>query len=208
LVQSELKQQLWLHDNFDLWHTLVTKSRSFSSLVQAFVVLVQSLDQDKLPKWWLEEGSGWSKAYAVTMIQSEAALLFHLFVLDAAMTEFASGAITAPATLPGTRYGKFQNRYVLPEFDDLPFEDRVRITLQRATDVGLVPLDANDQAHGRWCCYCQDGGDLLCCELCHSVSHMACIQEPVLRQAPDKFVCDGCMRDVAELHRNGASAQT
>jgi hypothetical protein len=189
MIRAYLGQSLW--STMDVWRSFVLESRNLLALSQALLVLVSGVDREKLPPWWRSEGAGWGKPQMLLTRPSRSNLLLLIRVLDLAVAEFSA----AEAILPP--YTKTDGPSYLPaSFTTLPFPERTAQTLKWADELGI----------GRWqgeyemyCSRCQDGGDLLCCELCSNVDHAACFRPPLV-DIPDYYVCEPCMTDIHALH--------
>ena len=177
------QMQLWSEDGFDSWRLFVLGCRDVRSLGQAFVALVFSLNIE-LPEWWESEGIGWSPLQASYSLSS---LLFHLQVFEAALMEFIS--------ITSIPFKADMNQHVPEDLISFPYDKQVSITLERAKEVGLDRFKGDYQYY---CSICQDGGDVLCCELCCNVGHASCYK--LADGNVDDFVCFACMTDVATVH--------
>jgi hypothetical protein len=189
-IRAYLGQPLW--SNMDVWRSFVLESRSLSSLSQALLVLVSGVDRERLPLWWRSEGAGWGKPQMLLTRPSQSNILLLIRVFDLAVAEFAASETIRP---PGTKTDGGTS-YLPTEFTKLPFLERTAQTLKWAEELGI---DRWQGEYEMYCSNCQDGGDLLCCELCSNVAHAACLQPPLV-QIPDYFVCEPCMTDIHALH--------
>jgi hypothetical protein len=190
-IHGDVSTQLWKDDCFDTWRSFVVGCTFWRSVAQAFAVLVGSLDRTRLPAWWMSEGSGWSQVKAVLASRSLSGLMHQLYVFDAAMTESASAAMTDEAMLSTCNQG------IPRKFDGLQFDEIVKTVLDWAKKMRFEKLD---QENLIYCCVCQDGGNLLCCELCRNVQHKRCVQVPTPLEAdPEMFVCHCCIVDMAAM---------
>jgi hypothetical protein len=209
-----LGQPLW--DVFHIWRSFVIESRSLLSLAQALIVLIAGIDSDKLPVWWRSEGSGWGKPQVLLTSPSKSSLTLAMRVLDLAVTEFGAATCVespvsvlvadAPAAAPATNKTSVTiDGLNSPSMSHLPFDlaklsfdQRATQTLAQAQDLGM---DRWDGEYGIYCSRCQDGGDLLCCELCFHVDHATCFYPP-LDPTAEFYVCESCMTDVHAMQQN------
>ena len=200
LVKEPIAIHLWKDKNIATWQEFVVGCSSWKSLVQAFAVLVGSIDRTKLPKWWGSEGGGWSQVQAVIAIDSISGLMMQLYSFDAALVDFCSNALTDVSTLP--------SQVVLPkELNALSsFDEKVDLVYQWAKkcriDLFTGEEEATNDEEEAWCCVCSDGGDLVCCDFCSNVQHIACVQPEPLKETPERFVCQSCMVDIAALYKS------
>ena len=192
-MRSVACNHLWSGDCFSDWRSFVILSRTWRSVVQAFAVLVGSIDRTKMPKWWSSDGSGWSQVLAVLALRSSPALMHHLYVFDAAMAEFCSQALSNSSSMLNS-----DSRELPVELDGLPFDEIVERVLVWAKKCRLQNFKGENLSY---CCMCADGGDLLCCELCANVQHQNCVARP-LDNTPERFVCHSCLVDVTTLYKN------
>jgi hypothetical protein len=183
---AHLGSQLWLDRHYQSWEGFVMQSRTMSSLRQAVVILVESIERSKLPAWW--ENGGWHDGQQL-MLKTEAALHLHLGVLEAAIAEAASLALLENVSSPPAAA-------VFGEHTELSFEPLVSRTLSAATKAGIPRWDGDYP--DEYCAVCLDGGNLLCCELCPNVCHRQCISHRVEKD-PEFYVCQACMVDMQVL---------
>jgi hypothetical protein len=177
------QMQMWSDEGFHSWKRFVLGSRDVRCLGHAFVALVFSLNID-LPEWWESEGRGWSPLQASHSISS---LLYHLQVFEAAFME-----CIAVASMPF----KDTNQHIPQDLISFPYDQQVSVTLERAKEIGI---DRFQGEYKSFCSICQDGGDVMCCELCANVGHASCYKLADANLLND-FVCYACMTDVAAIY--------
>jgi hypothetical protein len=184
----EATQTLWKNDNLQKWMDFVTLSHKLGMLVQSFVVLVSSIKRERLPTWWSDHFRGWTHASTTVGIASAAELIHHITVLDFALVEFAMVLSSSTINIVvdcesfGSHYGSLSN-------------DKIHDIIKQAEELKIHHWN---KQYDVYCSFCEDGGDLLCCELCPSVWHKNCCL-PSLKHTPDKFVCPCCMKDISAL---------
>ena len=44
----------------------------------------------------------------------------------------------------------------------------------------------------QWCMFCNDGGELICCETCHHVSHGDCLDQSI--ESDEDWYCPSCLK--------------
>jgi hypothetical protein len=181
-VRLSPEKLFWSDDGLDAWKLFVLGCRDVRSLGQATVTLIFSLNIE-LPDWWESEGLGWSPLLAGHSISR---LLYHLQVFEAALMEFM-GATALPF--------KDTMQHIPDDLLSFPFDKQVSITLERAKEIGLGRFKGEYKS---FCAICQDGGDLICCELCSNVGHTSCYK--LTDANVNDFVCYACMTDVAAMH--------
>lgn len=184
---ARMGSQLWLDRHYQSWEGFVMQSRTMSSLRQAFVILVESIDGSKLPAWW--GNGGWHDGQQL-MSKTEAALHLQLGVLEAAIAEAAALVLLENVSSPPTSTVSGMNE------SGVSFDSLVSKTLDAATKAGIPRWDGDYP--DEYCAVCLDGGNLLCCELCPNVCHRQCISHPVDRD-PEFYVCQACMVDMRAL---------
>ncbi|KAI2489928.1 hypothetical protein MHU86_24651 [Fragilaria crotonensis] len=81
---------LWHDGRHQDWCLFVKECASPRQLAQALVIFLGSVDKGKLPLWWRSGSAGWSKACAVMTQPTSSGLVLHLYVLDAAITDFVN----------------------------------------------------------------------------------------------------------------------
>jgi hypothetical protein len=188
-IRAYLGPPIW--SNMDAWRSFVLESRSLSSISQALLVLVSGVDREKLPLWWRSEGAGWGKPQVLLTRPSKSNLLLLIRILDLAVAEFAASETIRPPSTNAAR-----TSYLPTDFTALPFPERTAQTLEWAEELDINRWQGE---YEMYCSHCQDGGDLLCCELCSNVDHAACHRPPLV-QIPDYYVCEPCMTDIHALH--------
>jgi len=171
---------------------LVERSGNVRSFLQAYVVLVHSINTAKLQKWWTGAREGWTGSFATMASASYGypAFFLRLYALDAAICEYcvlSSGAVlpsiadTAPAVLRRLN----------------TTEERMEVVMEWAKDFGYARFDGVQESE---CNVCRDGGALICCEFCKISQHPGCCVPPVTELSKLKdWVCPGCVNDLAVL---------
>eukprot|EP00536_Pseudo-nitzschia_multiseries_P001631 jgi/Psemu1/300887/fgenesh1_kg.21_\ len=169
--------------NYSMWKTFVRESTCMQMLAQAFVVLIASIRRSKLPAWWNHGCGGWSTPYILMTERSLSTLYLHIYVLDAAISDRISGSLRAKSCTE-------------PRSDNANVIQQVRMKKywKRAMLLGYKPFQG---ANNEECLYCEDGGTLLCCELCPTVQHHECCDpEMSLDIKLDHWICDSCINDI------------
>jgi PDZ domain len=184
---AHLGSLLWLDRHYQTWEGFVMQSRTISSLLQAIVILVESIDGSKLPAWW--GNGGWHDGQQL-MSKTAPALHLHLNVLEAAIAEAASHLLVENISSPSSSTGTGMQEA------GVSFDSLVSKTLDAATRAGIPRWDG--EYPDEYCAVCLDGGNLLCCELCPNVCHRQCISHGVDKD-PEYFVCQACMVDMQAL---------
>jgi hypothetical protein len=175
---------------FKVWRRFVLDVYNASMLAQSFTVLLASIDRKKLPWWWRNESAGWSTAQLVLACPSLSTLLLHLYVLDVAIAEFIASTCLKTSTPKRRISGSVKNR--------------MGKYLKLANDLGFERFDGT---HEIFCCFCDDGGSLLCCELCKNVQHKNCCDPPIERMDElDCWICDSCINDIKSAKETKAAS--
>jgi len=169
--------------NYDMWKTYVAECTCTEMLAQALVVLLASIERTKLPDWWSHKGAGWSTSYAIMAEPCLSSLYLHLYVLDAALSDTISRSL------------KEANNYPDQEVDDANFQQqRMKEYWERAMSLGYIPFEGTNKEE---CYHCEDGGHLLCCELCPNVQHPECCDPKLsINLKLDHWLCDSCINDI------------
>lgn len=180
---------LWSGTNFDIWRDFVSGCTGSRSLAQGFLVLVTSIERSLLPDWWSNPGKGWLSAQSLMFKPTLAKVLLHLIAFDTAVAEFVLTAGTSP-------HNNDERDNVPASLATFPLEQRMTLVAKWADELNVPRFEG---AYTNFCCKCDDGGDLLCCEYCSSVQHPGCCSPP-LPNDPPVFVCSVCIADIAALH--------
>ena len=70
------------------------------------------------------------------------------------------------------------------------------LPLQKAEKLGFSRFEGT---HHDACCFCDDGGNLLCCELCDNTQHHACCDPPIQDSSDlEYWICDSCINDIRQ----------
>jgi len=166
--------------NYITWKTFLAECTCTQMLAQALVTLLASIQRCKLPDWWSRENSGWSTSYVIMTESSLSSLYLHIYMLDAALSDILSRSLL----------GKIRQQHKSDETNII--QQRKLWTL--AMSKGFEPFKGDN--HGE-CYHCNDGGTLLCCELCPRVQHHECC---VPQLSPDvtleHWICDSCVNDI------------
>ena len=169
--------------NYTTWKAFVAECTCTQMLAQALVALLASLQRSKLPDWWSRENSGWSTSYVIMAEPSLSTLYLHMYMLDAALTDILSRSLHAT-------------------FHQEKKSDETNLIQQRkmsklwklAMQYGYEPFEGNNDGE---CYHCNDGGILLCCELCPKVQHHECCVPQLSPNVKlDHWMCDSCINDI------------
>jgi hypothetical protein len=218
-----LNRSIWENEaTITVWSDLVKTSVNARMLAQAFVVLLRSVNMEKMPKWWKAAKIGWWRGVAVLLQNPDiSSVALHLYVFDAAVTNVLAGEMSAMASKKkkAKHIGKDVEE---PDFDRIPFrknieemaiyvgegvinesmkhlikvpiQDRMKTVFQWALRLNVNSYDGE---HNSSCMKCDDGGDLMCCEFCNQVQHCFCCSPP-LDEIPDfDWACDDCVHDLS-----------
>mmetsp|Transcript_26258 Transcript_26258/g.72109 ORF Transcript_26258/g.72109 Transcript_26258/m.72109 type:complete len:326 (-) Transcript_26258:91-1068(-) len=168
--------------NYEIWKTFVRESTSTQMLTQALVVLIASIRRSKLPAWWSHRCGGWSTPYTLMTNMNVSTLYLHIHVLDAALSDRISGLLRETP------------RQSQPDDANATQQLRMKKYWKRAMSQGYEPFDGTNKEE---CYHCDDGGTLLCCELCPNVQHHYCCDpEMSLDVKLDHWICDSCINDI------------
>mmetsp|Transcript_28351 Transcript_28351/g.66561 ORF Transcript_28351/g.66561 Transcript_28351/m.66561 type:complete len:1967 (-) Transcript_28351:297-6197(-) len=168
--------------NYEIWKTFVRESTSTQMLTQALVVLIASIRRSKLPAWWSHRCGGWSTPYTLMTNMNVSTLYLHIYVLDAALSDRISGLLRETP------------RQSQPDDANATQQLRMKKYWKRAMSQGYEPFDG---ANNEECYHCDDGGTLLCCELCPNVQHHYCCDPKMsLDVKLDHWICDSCINDI------------
>lgn len=172
--------RIWNEDYFEVWSAFAKEATNTRMLAQALVTMLASIHRARLPRWWSNEGGGWSTAQALIEKPSLSAFFLHLYVLDAAIAEFMSTAYLKESSGKRVVSGSLAGR--------------MEKYLKMADKLGFKRFSG---AHEELCYFCDDGGSLLCCDLCENVQHHSCCDPPI--ENPDvlsTWICDSCINDI------------
>jgi len=183
---------LWTSTKHNMWRVLVENTHSSRVLLQAFILLLGAIDQTKLPMWWNHKNTGWQMP-----VEDDTSMLYcHLYVLEAAVGEVKASAVVNQLSLPADAF------HLPSEWNGKSYSEISQAIFNWEVSSGR---DVFKGINGSYCCVCDDGGELLCCELCSNVQHLKCVR-PVLSAPPLKFVCNCCIMDISTLMRNSSHA--
>jgi hypothetical protein len=175
--------RLWDENNFEVWKSFVGDVSNISMLAQAYITMLASIQNHRLPTWWRSEGSGWSTAQDVIANPNLSSLLLRFYVLDAAIAEFLCSACFQESAKPKARSQSLSS-----------IKGRMEKYIKLATMLGF---DRFNGVHNSDCVICEDGGSLLCCELCSNVQHAACCDPPIESSSSlDNWICDSCITEI------------
>ena len=170
-------------DNYAIWREFVTECVCTDMLAQGLVGLLASIQRSKLPQWWSRKDSGWSTPYAILAGSSLSVLYLHIYVLDAALSDVLSRSLK----------DKFSSGKKSAETNALQ-KLRMNEYWRRAMAQGYTAFKGD---HYNGCYHCDDGGQLLCCDLCPNVQHRECCIPPLTADAKlDHWLCDSCISDI------------
>jgi len=196
-------------DHIDIWIRFTSKCLNIRMLAQSVVTLQASIKKQKLPRWWKSSKTGWSASFSMMQSPTISSISVLLYVLDIAVSEYMA---TTKDDL--TNQVEFTPTYpidsadleeeeeeaetfsaFLKKIDKMPVKDRYILLETLATKFGLPP---HDDEYAEECMECGIGGDLLCCEYCHNVTHSHCVR---FTSDLDEvaFVCKECIIDIAKL---------
>ncbi|XP_013060531.2 nucleosome-remodeling factor subunit NURF301-like isoform X2 [Biomphalaria glabrata] len=85
-----------------------------------------------------------------------------------------------------------------PDYPFVPFGDKLKV-LQTLTDLFLATAKVREEIlnegnihYDDHCRACHKLGDLLCCETCSAVYHLACVEPPMQQVPEDDWLCSVC----------------
>lgn len=210
-VTQKIPQQLHTVEAEDLQDTMrknknnfrqfVNESLSVDMLAQAFVVVLTSVEQTRLPLWW-SGAAGWSSSALILLnsSRSKASLILHLLLFDVALTEYLQTAFEAtPLKNLNFSAGVSSDG----DFKDNLVEARMKVLLEAGDNTSIRRYHDGHELH---CSICEDGGSLLCCEFCPGVAHPQCCTPPVQVEL-DHWCCASCVASLKEIqlisHKTG-----
>ena len=82
------REDMWEVTEHQTWYQHVTRFNRLNSALQASVVLMYSIDKQKMPLWWKEARGGWASSHAIMSLPSFSSLALFLYVFDAAVCEY------------------------------------------------------------------------------------------------------------------------
>ena len=181
--------RLWDEGNYKSWETFVAHCTTPRMFSQALVVLMGSIDKSKMPRWWKQEGAGWSTFQSVMANANMDAFFLQLYVLDAALSE------TIGRSLMGERSAKHAKKTNKGRNTQQEMDRWLTFAMELPSFASFIGQ------HGNECLYCDDGGELLCCELCQNVAHAECC-DPVIEEDEItrdlRWICDSCINDICQ----------
>ena len=193
----------WDDDNFHRWCAFVEHVGNERMLGQAYLLLINSVNKNRMPNWWTAKKSGWSSPMASLHFQTLSSLALNFYVFDAAVLD-GSPSVSDGAFLRGSNSGMSKgpsgsegdspdkrpakktkkggagrpragdtNQY-FEKLKNMDIVTRLKTALKWADECGIQRLPINED-HNDVCTVCKDGGDLLCCELCNQSQHAECL---------------------------------
>lgn len=169
--------------NYATWKGFVAECTCTEMLAQALVMLLASIKRTKLPDWWSRQNAGWSTSYAIMAESCLSTLYLHIYVLDVALSDIISRSLKEKSDSQRKSNESNANQ-----------NQRMKRYWERAMTQGYKAFEGNNKDK---CYHCNDGGHLLCCELCPNVQHHECC-DPKLRTDVklDYWLCDSCINDI------------
>jgi hypothetical protein len=181
LVDALYSRRVFDGDNFATWKAFVIEVKTTRMLAQAFVTLLASINRTKLPSWWRLANGGWSTAFMVMSESCLSTLYLHIYVFDAAMSELIAGSLHTPTAEQILR-------------SNAGLERKYDTYWARAKSLGFEPFEGDSK---NWCYHCEEGGTLICCDLCPNVQHHECNDPPLSPGVNlDHWICDSCLHDI------------
>jgi len=169
--------------NYVTWKAFVAECSCTRMLAKALIALLASIQRSKLPDWWSRENAGWSTSYSIMAEPCLSSLYLHMYVLDAALSDIISKSLQEQSPQQHTSDDK-----------NLVQQRRMKTYWNRAMTLGYQPFVGGNQSY---CYHCNEGGTLLCCDLCSNVQHHACcVPELSLDVKLDHWLCDSCINDI------------
>jgi len=189
--------RLWDENNHDIWKRFVTEATCPRQLSQAYVTLLASIHKKLLPDWWRTDGAGWSTTQVILVNAKLSSLMLHVYVLDAAIAEFMCQKLHKKTTGPSSPTMLLAAQRPRARKVTGTAAERMKKYKELAIKQGYALFEGTN---GEECCMCNDGGDLLCCDLCQNVQHARCC-EPRIEGDPkalDSFICHVCINDIED----------
>jgi len=220
---------LWQDDNFHRWCDFVKHAGNERTLALAYLLLVNSVNKNRMPNWWTAKKSGWSSPMTSLHFQTLSSLALNFYVFDAAALD-GSSSVSDGVLLRGSNSGNNQgpsgtegdspdkrppkktkkggsgrsgdtNQY-FEKLKKMNIATRMKTALKWADKCGIQRLPPNED-HFDVCTVCKEGGDLLCCELCLQSQHAECL---IIRGGAQginfdeiDFICEQCQLDTTCL---------
>ncbi|KAL3945283.1 MAG: hypothetical protein SGBAC_000631 [Bacillariaceae sp.] len=189
--------RLWDENNHGVWTRFVTEATCPRQLTQAYVTLLASIEKELLPGWWRTDGAGWSTSQVLLVSGKLSSLLLHVYVLDAAIAEYMCQKLYKVNTGPSSSSMMLASQMPKPRKVRGTTMERMKKYKALAKKQGYQMFEGANKSE---CCMCDDGGELLCCDLCDNVQHAACC-EPRIDCNPkslDTFICHVCINDIED----------
>ena len=224
-----LGHNIWNESFRSNWVSFVKNSLNARMISQAFLMLLCSVNKNKMPQWWRAAKGGWMSALIGMHNSSFSALAMRLYMFDLAVAEFIG--LFQPDSEPTAevegcevdKFGHIENStlradndthtHQVEDFQPSPNETnkllrnlqsmvvkkRMQAAMKMAKELSLSRYDGEGSEE---CYRCNNGGDLLICEFCENVQHPECFDPPI-KEVPDfDFVCDECLKLITECYDN------
>ncbi len=184
--------RLWDGTNFEVWKAFVSDCCNEGMFLQALIVLLGSVDRSKMPKWWRRKEGGWSTSQMIMAQRTMEVFFLHLYVFDTALSETIGTALGDELVESPKASAQHRSSSLM--------QQRMKRYLALAQEMNFRRFHG---LHNTDCMTCDDGGRLLCCELCSNVQHAKCCEPPLDDEAIDEidWVCDSCINDIC--HKKG-----
>lgn len=171
-------------ENLNIWIQTVQNSLTARGLSQALLLLKQSIEISKMPKWWKTTNCGWVSTVAISVC-TNASVSLQLFVLDAAIAEYSADANCEIKSRDSSKLAQIilyrKERFAL--LQKWAVESNINVHKGSSSDE---------------CMICDDGGDLLCCEYCPNVAHQICVGLKQDLSEDEVWICDACRDRITE----------
>mmetsp|Transcript_7136 Transcript_7136/g.14041 ORF Transcript_7136/g.14041 Transcript_7136/m.14041 type:complete len:911 (+) Transcript_7136:2-2734(+) len=209
---------IWEDGNLRVWRRFVKHSANERMLALAFVLLINSLNKNRMPIWWKAKKSGWCSPFISLQGQNLSSLAMNMYILDAALVDrFPSFSDGNQSVSGGVRSEKRHPRKkkvssASRKNDTNKFFERLkRMDVAKRMKTGVewakqCKILSWEDDHNDRCTQCNDVGNLLCCEFCCNSYHAMCLGvkgddndiSHIFDDIP--FACDQCLLDISGLY--------
>lgn len=212
------KVSIWDDENLRVWRSFVKQSANERMLSLAFVLLINSLNKNRMPNWWKAKKSGWCSPFISLQGQNMSSLAMNMYILDAALVDRFPSFSDGNQSVSGG--GRSEKRHPRKKnvssasrrndtnkfFDRLQRMDvanRMKTGVEWAKQCGILPWEDD---HNDRCTQCNDVGNLLCCEFCCNSYHALCLgvkgDDSDISHTFDEipFACEQCLLDISGLY--------
>ena len=147
MADTLLNHEIWKESYLNSWREFVLRCMNSQMVMQAFILLICSLNKKKMPTWWKTKHSGWSSSCVLMKNPSLSMLAVHLHVLDVALAEYyltkrSQGTFTPRSNSDTDNAGVAEMKSMKTRINGKTAEDNTKLLAKKKRDDLVTKRDS------------------------------------------------------------------